>query len=683
MDLIQQFKKHKAVTSRYLQKQYDNTKRCQEFYAGDFMSYRDIIQFPDASGNRKKAMVQFNKIKPYVSAVKGFMAQNRRRAKYSAKIQSQMQEMYSLYVNSYAEYIRENANADQVETQQDGDMLINGYGATETALTYAIGGSTRDPNGEVIIGRIEPDIIGWDPYAKATNLLDARWVYYSRIYSLSDAIELFDANPEDFEYDKPEEEGGYSFFVRGGKYDKIKEIGPEWANEDEETVKVYFYQWMEYEAFYRADNPLEKLQNPAAKLLAQAKLEQIARETAQDDMFDLDPTAPIISFDSKAKAKLLEVFGDYLEIYEYKRKIYKTAVLSGNHVFTTYRNICQQGFTIKFKTGDYDASSKIWVGMVNSMMEPALYYNKALTELMFTIGANAKGGVMYETGSIEDIRTFEANYAKTDGNVEVAEGSLSQGKIQPKRQAFQPTGLESIIGISNDSINDVNGIDKTFLGSSENRAETAILQRRRIKQVVSALACYFDSITLYQKEHARMLLDLMRIHAENNDGKLFKAMGIDGKEEFIKISSDKFVAEYDVTIQEAPQSMDEKQEFAGILTGIADKLMALGDPAGKAVLAISLKYLPLEAPDIAQLQSLLVPENQSIDPQYVQQLEQQLQALMSDVTQADVKEKISQMVLNLSRANESAAKAAEAEARAGSLTWKGAVEEVSQRLISR
>lgn len=682
MDLAQQFKRHKGVSERYLQKQYDNTKNCQEFYAGDFMSYRDIIQF-EVGATRKRAMVQFNKIKPYVSAVKGFMAQNRRKAKYSARVQSQMQELYSLYANSYAEYIRENANADQIETQQDGDMLICGYGAIETALTYGIGGATRDPNGEVIMGRIEPDTVGWDPYAKSPNLLDARWVYYSKIYGLKDAIELFDANPEDFEFTSPESEGGYSFFVRGGKYDKIKEIGPEWANAEEETVKVYFYQWMEYETFYRADNPLLKLTNPAAQMLARAQLERIANETEQDDMFSLDPASPIISFGQDAMPKLKEAFGEFLEPYEFKRKVYKSAVISGNHVFTEYKNVSQQGFTVKFKTGDYDASNKIWVGMVNSMMEPALYYNKALTELMFIIGANSKGGVMYETGSIEDIKTFEANYAKTDANVEVADGAITMGRIKPKREAFQPTGLESIIQVADGSLNDVNGIDKSFLGSSENKQETGLLQRRRIRQVVSALACYFDSITLYQKEQARLLLDFMRIHAENNDGRLFRAMGVDGKEEFLQISADKFVAEYDVTIQEAPQTQEDRQEFASTLTGIADKLLSLGDPTGKAVLAISLKYLPLDPNDVLRLTELLVPQQQGIDPQYVQQLEQQLQALMSDVTQADVKEKISQMVLNLARANESAAKAMEAEAKAGSMTWKGAVEEVSNRLISR
>ena len=55
-----------------LGKQYKNTRECQAFYAGDVMDYKDTVQFNEKSGKKKKAMVQINKVKPYVNAVKGF-----------------------------------------------------------------------------------------------------------------------------------------------------------------------------------------------------------------------------------------------------------------------------------------------------------------------------------------------------------------------------------------------------------------------------------------------------------------------------------------------------------------------------------------------------------------------------------------------------------------------------------
>lgn len=659
IEIVRQFRKHKPSSIKGLSLQYQNTVDCQAFYSGDFMSYRDSIQFTDVSGVKKKASVQFNKIKPYVNAVKGFFAQNRRKAKYSARMQgNQMQEMYSNYANSMSDYIRGKAHADQVETQQDGDMLMVGYGATETAMTYGPGYASTDPNGEIIIGRLDPLMVGWDPYAKASNLTDSRWVFYQKDYDLREAVEMFDANEEDFEDvttdDMADSESGYEWFARGGRYNKIKEANLEWADEKADMVKVYFYQWMEYETFYRAINPVKSLNNPQAQQAAMIRLQEIASEQEEDSIFALNPNADIISFDDKTRKLLDESFGEFIEPYDFKRKVYYTAVLSGEHVFSAFRNVCQQGFTIKFKTGDYDARKKIWTGMVNSMKEPALYYNKALTELMFIIGANSKGGVMYETGSIEDIQSFEAKYAKTDANVEVAEGALTEGRIQPKRQPFAPTGYENVIQIADTALNDSIGLDKAFLGSSGDKDETGILQKRRIKQAISSLATYADNITLYQEEQARLMLDYMRVWAQNNDGTgLFGILGDNGKQEFIQISADKLMGDYDVVIQEAPQTPEEKTEFAMILQAIAAQLMTVGDiTTGKAVLAIAIKYTQLEQKDIQTLMQLLMPEDQQIDPAYVQQLEQQLQALMSDVTQADVKEKISKSMLNMASVEE-------------------------------
>lgn len=663
-EIATQFKKHRQSTQRGLAKQYANTKSMAAFYAGDFMDYKQPIQFSTLAGQRKKALVCFNEVKPYVNAVKGFAAQNRRRAKYSARVQAEpLQYQYSTYANAYSDYLLDQANADQVKTQQDGDMLIAGYGGVETALTYGEGHATRDPNGEMLMGRLDPLNVGWDPFAKQSNLLDARWVFYDKTYDLDEAKDLFDASSDDFEQaddDEVTQDSGYEWYARGGRYNKIKEGPFDWADEKANLVKVSFYQWMEFETFYRADNPIYTLKNPQAIQLAAMQLDVIAQELNKpenEDMFTFDPRAEILNFNDKIKARLLQHFGKFITCYPFKRKVFYTAVLSGKHVFTKFRNQCQQGFTIKFKTGDYDAKNKIWTGMVNTMKDPVLYFNKALTELMFIIGANSKGGVMYEKGSIEDIQDFEAKYAKTDAAVEVAEGALAEGRIKPKREPYNPSGYEEILQIASDSIVRVNGIDKSFLGSSENKDETGILQKRRIKQVVSLLACYFDSITLFEKEHARMVLDFMKILAANNDGGLFRILGQNGKEAFAKIAADKFVAEYDVVITEAPQSPEDKQEFANVITQVGDKLAAVGDvTTAKAIYAIGMKYLPLDQEDLQHLIQILMPQDQQIDPAYVQQLEQQLQALMSEVTQADVKEKMSTMLLNLAKVGETKAK---------------------------
>ncbi|CAM5999257.1 unnamed protein product [Sphagnum balticum] len=673
-ELIIQFKKHKKSSQRGLSKQYENFQVCQSFYAGDIMDYRDNIQFSNQLGMKKRAMVQFNKVKPYVNVVKGFMAQNRRKAKYEASMpESKKQVLYSMYANSMHDYCRSKNHADQIETQQDGDMLIGGIGAVETAMTYGEGFASTDPNGQIIKGKLDMMQVFWDSYARETNLLDARWAGYEKDYALDDALELFDDSEED-DFDSStdaelDEDGGYTWYARGGRYNKIKAANYDWTDERAGMVKVCFYQYTANEDFYRAHNPMYDFKNPEAVNLAALQLQQIANEddtSEEADAFSFKPTAEILTFGSDIKAKLEETFGKHIEIFKFKRKCYYTAVISGSHVFCHYRSLSQSGFSIKFKTGDYDAKNKIWVGMVNSMKEPVLYYNKALTELMFTVGANSKGGVMVEEGAVEDLAEFEQKYAKTDAVIEVTAGALSGGRIRPKREGYAPSGNEVLVQLSDAAISDSNGIDKTFLGSSENKAETGILHRQRIRQVCAALACYFDSITLYQTEDARLMLDYMRIWAENNVDGTFRILGQDGRNIFLKISADKLAADYDVQIMEAPQTPEEKQEYAQILTGIADKLLQMDPQNAKAIYAMAIKNMPLEAEDIQKIQTMLVPPQGAINPAQFAAMQKQLQNVMSTMSQLQMKAEMAKIAVDTAKATDLSAQSQERLAKAAS-----------------
>jgi hypothetical protein len=642
--LIAQFKRHLGISKGKLAKQYSNTKRCQAFYAGDIMSYKDTVSYVDQSGRARKTLVKFNKVKPYVNSVKGFMAQNRRRPKYEARIEnSKLQELFSGYANSISDYCRDNANADQIETQQDGDLLMVGYGAVETALSYGEGYISSETDGEYLMGRLDPLSVGWDPFARAPNLLDSRWVYYCKEYALDTALKLFDdSEADDFQEVAADnaEQNNYEYFPNGGRYDKIAEISGggaqnvEWANKDDKTVKVYFYQWYDVETYYKLANPLFGIDDPDTMRFADVWMQMFAKE--QDDSFN--PRAETISVSEKGLAALEEYFGDLMtDAYEFKRKVYYTAVLSGDTVFTKYRSISQQGYTIQFKTGDWDAANGIWTGMVNGMMEPALYFNKALTELMFAIAANSKGGVIYEKSAIDDIEDFEKNYSRTDGNVEVNDGALSGGAIQPKAKALVPTGLDAILNIADKSMSDVNGFDPTFMGSREFANDTALFQRQRIKQVMSTLACYFDAATLYQKMSARISLDLIKVFVQNNENMVIRVTGEEGRAMFLRLSQGQLSAEYDVTVGEAPLTQQDKQEQAQILNGMADKLLAGGDvQTAKVLYGMAIELMPLEFALKERAKEVFDPAKKQVDPAYVQQLEDLVKKLQDAGNQAQL-----------------------------------------------
>jgi hypothetical protein len=220
------------------------------------------VQFADDSGRRRKAMVHFQKIQQNIDGVVGFMAQNRRQAKFIARVPSEPeQELYSRNMNALYSFHRENTNSDQLESRQDLDLVVNGYGAIETDLSYIVGNATTDPNGQIIKVRLDPMRVYWDSAAKSANVLDSRFCGYYNDYGLKEALDLFEgSSEEDFEPasdSDANDKAGYVYNPWGGLYDKIKlDNTVEWSSKEEEQVRVYNHQWFEYETFYRAKNPL-------------------------------------------------------------------------------------------------------------------------------------------------------------------------------------------------------------------------------------------------------------------------------------------------------------------------------------------------------------------------------------------------------------------------------------------
>lgn len=626
-DISKDFERHFKITRSGCMKQWEHIRECQRFYSGDYMNYRDNFTVGRGASSRIKE-VQFNRVKPYVNSIVGFMAQQRRKPDYQARIgQPDEQRALTDYLNGFSDYCRENTNADQMETRQDKDLIVGGIGVTDTAITVKQGAATRDPNGEIITERVDPITVGWDPDAVHPNLTDARWVYRAKDYDVEEAEELFGAEEEDFETAE-EDLTDYQFNPFGGIQDKI---GYEWADSERKMVRVYFYQWYEIESFYRIENPI--LQNPA--LFEPLSIALSTVDDEEDSMFRFNPGAQILVITKdkrKAVKDIFEAFGLKFDPLSEKRRVYFTAIISGKKVFQRYKSIDQQGFTLKFKTGDYDDANRIWTGVVASMRDPQRYYNKSLTELMLIIASNSRGGVIYETDAVDNVQQFEAKWAKTNAAVGVNPGALQNNKIREKAMPHLNTGYEGLIQTSGDALSKVTGIDESFFGAIAGGNETAMLQRQRIKQATTTLACYIDSVTLYQKEQARLMLSFMRLLAENSAGQMFKASDDNGDQIFEYISTDFFADEYDITVGEAPETSVQKDYYTQTLIQMAQSMQAIGDPRYLQMYAAAVKYMPIPQRDKNNITQILEAQEQ-VNPQLVVQLQQQIEALTSKQAQ--------------------------------------------------
>jgi len=617
--LLKQWQKHKQISEGALDEQHTEDRNNHAFHAGDRMAYTATV-----TDKSRRSMVVFNKVKPYIDAVTGFMVQLRRKPEYLARIMDDLQQQeYSAYLNAISDYARENANLDHLESRQDREMLITGVGAIDTDILY-----DTNPDGEIKSENIQFDDNYWDPQAREPNLLDARWVYRRKKFNREEATRRFPgSDPQEFVSFK-DTQTNFVYNPSGGLYDKIA-FGVGTANED--LVEVFYYQWWELQKYYRAKNPLFELEdefevNQLGQLMEvmRTKREEEADKDDVEDYFEFDPFAeflvmtPSIKKDMEAAFDRFDIDVDY-QIHQ--KKVYYTAVFAGEEVLSKFRSPDQQGFTIKFKTGDYDYENERWFGMVAALKEPARYANKALTEMLYVIASNSKGGVMYEESAVEDPARFEQQWATTKAAISVSDGALSGGRIQPKAVASLPNGYENIHAISNTSLGEVTGINKEFLGNAQSTQVSALLESQRINQVVSTLACYFDAITLYQKEHARLMITYIRVLAENSEGRLVKIIGEDGAIRLDQISSERLAEEYDVDIGEAASSPAQKEKTTQIMIEFADKLAVFG----KNVYPVTVQYLPIKNTDKRKLLEILEPPQPTPEQKEQERQAQQIQ----------------------------------------------------------
>lgn len=614
--LLLQWKKNKSTSAAGLSTQYRLAREAHQFNAGDDMAYQASVM-----DKGRKKMVIFNKIKPFIDAVSGFMIQLRREPEYFATIQdNQKQEAYSTLVNGVSKWARDNANLPHIESKQDKEMLIAGYGAVETNIMYM-----SNPDGEVQGELIEYDDIGWDPLARETNVLDSRWVFRRKKYTLDEALQRFPGSkPTDFEGVTEETSGAYEYNPSDGIYTKIASG----AGSTEHLVEIYYYQYWTLDTYYRLANPLAKLPPDLSQklvMLLQAILKKRIDDENDDDyidnVFEFDPMAETLVMGGQLKKDVVtffETIGLNVEVQEHLKKCYYTAVITGKKVLQHFKSPHQKGFTIKFKTMDYDKHVNAWYGMVRQLIEPSKYANKSLTEMLYVIASNSKGGVMYEVSAVEDPELFEQQYATTNSAIQVADGALGRGAIMPKAQAKLPDGYADIYEISDAALKQVSGVNPEFLGSSENKQVSALLESQRINQVVSTLAGPFDAIALYQKEHARLMLTYIRMLVENAPGRIIRIVDETGTPNYVQLTEDKLASEYDVDIGESPTSATQKTETFNLLVEMAKEV----SQQGINIWPIVIEEAPFKQKTKAKLIQAMTPQPNPQDQMMKQQMQQ-------------------------------------------------------------
>lgn len=348
--------------------------------------------------------------------------------------------------------------------------------------------------------------------------------------------------------------------------------------------------------------------------------------------------------------------------WEEGRKVYKQAFLGAQGVLEINP---LEAWAYNFITGKRDQKTNTWYGIVRALKDPQKLINKFLATITHILATNAKGGLLYERGAFSDPRAAERDWSNPQKNVEVAEGALTRGAIQPRTAPPLPQGAVQLIDFALTNIRSVSGVNTELLGAAD-RDQAASLELQRRQSAVTILASLFDAKRRYHKEQGRTLLALMktlppdmlvRITVDADDPILMPPIPpgtppeqvqqmqaqwqqqvqaqqqAKQREMFVQFQT---IAQafadptikYDVIVDEAPSSPNQQAEIAAKLTQIAQSGVQL-PPEAQAIIVENVGLPSTVADRLAQAMSGNNPQLQQAQ-QAIQQLQQQLGQLSDE-----------------------------------------------------
>jgi hypothetical protein len=352
----------------------------------------------------------------------------------------------------------------------------------------------------------------------------------------------------------------------------------QWYNKHKDEVFVLHAQWWEHEPVWRVGDP---------------------------------QSGKIIEL-SESKFKKLKPFIEESGIPNVKqtRKKFYYAFVAGPKVLEKGPNSWEDGFTLQCATGKRDNKGS-WFGIVRALIEPQKWSNKFMSDLQDMIVSNRQGGAFVEESALINPRSAEEDWNKPNPLIQVRDGALSRGAIVERTPPQLPPALDRMIQWCVEAIPSVSGINQEFMGYAE-RDQAGVLEMHRKRASIQVLASMFSSLRKYRKDRAKAMLHMIRTYL--NDGRLIRITGGDGKDKYIPLALDKATEDYDIILDEAATSPNQKEETFGVMMALMPYLVQ----AGIAPPVDVLDYMPLPASFIAKWKEILQPKGPSEGDQIMQ-----------------------------------------------------------------
>lgn len=586
-EVLKLVKEARKASDKHLAEWMEEARDCYDMVAGHQWSDDDRAVLEEMN----RPAVVFNRIGPVIDSVAGTEISNRQQVQYLPR------QVGDAGVNELltgaAQWVRDNCDAEDEESDAFFDLIVCGLGWTETRLDY-----TDDPDGQVLIDRVDPLNMRYDPSAKKRNLTDKRWVQREE-WLTKDDIEARWPDAEDIDCPPNLNESNEQATPHDATNAWLYKNDATGYDPKSGKFLVVCHQWYTLETYH-------KVIDPFTGQMTEMEHEQFERVN-----------------------ELLLAKGIPLDSAKLQRKVYKQAFVCGSTILE--KGLCpsQVGFTFNALTGKRDRNKNVFYGLVRPMTDPQRWANKFFSQILHIINGNAKGGLMIEDGAVDNIRKLEEGWAQADSITVFNDGALSQGKVMPKPQAPMPLGPERMMEFSISSIRDSSGVNLEQLGMA-NREQAGYLEAQRKQAGITILSSMFDSMRRYRKNQGRLLADFIKNYL--SDGRLIRITGNDGTERFIPLLRQDDTMQYDVIVDEAPTSHNVKERVFGMMMQMLPVLTKMGTPIPPELV----DYMPLPSSLTEKWKAQIVKSQQ--DPQKQQMQMAQAQLAMAG-QQAEVRDK--------------------------------------------
>jgi hypothetical protein len=520
--------------------------------------------------------IVFNRILTMLKAVAGMEINSRHEVQYIPR-HNENTAVNELLTGA-SKWMTDECDAEDEESAAFEDSLTCGLGWSEHRLDYEL-----DRKGLYIEEKIPPREMYWDRNAKRKNLVDARRMARARKMPLADAMSIWRG--------KTRQQLDATWAI-GTEMDATQKTLEEKRKREENTtdttyddmyeVTIVNMQWWERETFWL-------LADPTNNNTMELSQEEYAKFSAMMKQLGM----PI----------------QFMAV-EMTRRVFKEAYIGGEVLSVGDAPLGQFKWTCI--TGEHDEETNTWFGLVAVMKHPQEWANKWLSQSLHILNTTAKGGVMAETDAFTDVREAEEKWARPDTIVWLKRGALSgdKPKVQARPGGTFPQGQIQMMEFAISAIRDVTGINLELLGMKDAN-QPGIVEAQRKQAGMTVLATVFDSLRRFRKLGGRIRLHIIQNYL--SDGRLIRIVGAEGAKA-IPLMKDKCTGDYDVVIDDAPTSPNQKEAnwaiIASMLPAFKDQLAT--DPE---LLVMVMEYSPLPA----KLVEAFKAKVQKMGPQQQQQ----------------------------------------------------------------